>query len=124
MSKRSKTRGWTEGQKAVVYQRCDACGNSWYFWRSFCPNCGASGPESLNASGRGLVYAVSMVHRAPTEALRAHAPYLIVMVDADENFRLMAHGEPSLSIGDRVQARFIDFEGHLIPFFEKVVGAH
>ena len=67
----------------------------------------------------GRVYARTVVHRAPSESLRSHAPCLIVMVDADEGFRLMAHGDPGLVIGDRVRARFIDFDGGLIPRFEK-----
>jgi uncharacterized OB-fold protein len=120
MNERDETRGWIDGEHAIVFQRCEACGQSWYFWRSFCPNCGAVEPKTIEASGRGQVYALSMVHRAPSQELRAHAPYLIVMIDADEGFRLMAHGEPSLTIGDRVQARFIDFGSRLIPCFEKV----
>ncbi len=119
MSEQIKTRGWIEGQKVIVYQHCEGCGNSWYFWRSFCPSCGASEPEAREASGRGQVYAVSMVHRAPSDDLRAYVPYLIVMIDTDEGFRVMAHGESSLLIGDRVQARFIEFGGRLIPCFEK-----
>jgi uncharacterized OB-fold protein len=58
------------------------------------------------------------VTRAPSEALRAHAPYLIVLVDADEGFRLMAHGAPQLGIGARVRCRFVSFGGRLIPFFD------
>lgn len=123
MSKQNNAGGWTEGQKAIVYQQCGDCGSVWYFWRSFCPNCGVVEPKSIKASGTGQVYARSLVHRAPTEELRSRAPYLIVMVDADEGFRLMAHGDASLSIGDRVQARFIDFGGQVIPYFEKAPGS-
>ena len=57
--------------------------------------------------------------RAPTEELRAHAPYLILLVDAEEGFRLMAHGNPDLQIGDKVRARFRDLAGKKIPYFEK-----
>lgn len=74
------------------------------------------------ASGTGRVYALSLVHRAPSEALRKLAPYLIVMIDMEEGFRIMAHGEPSLAIGDRVKARFVDFGGKVIPRFEKDIG--
>ena len=120
MTEEVKTRGWVDGEKAITYQRCIACGHCWYFWRSFCPECGEVEPESLRASGSGRVHAVSMVHRAPLQELRAHAPYLIVLIDADEGFRLMAHGESSLKIGDRVRAGFIEFGSRVIPCFEKV----
>ncbi len=114
-----QTGSWINGRKAIVYQRCGGCRHSWYFLREFCPNCGASDPRVYTASGHGCVYALSMVHRAPSGELQEYVPYLIVMVDADEGFRMMAHGDPSLAIGDRVRARFIDFGGRLIPWFGK-----
>ncbi|HKB83526.1 MAG TPA: OB-fold domain-containing protein, partial [Burkholderiales bacterium] len=80
---------------------------------------GNSRPTPLQASGRGTVHARTLVARAPTEELRAHAPYLIVLVDAEEGFRLMAHGDPALQIGDRVRARFAQLAGKKIPYFEK-----
>jgi uncharacterized OB-fold protein len=72
------------------------------------------------ASGRGTVHAVSVVHRAPAEALRTHVPYLVALIDADEGFRLMAHGDAALRIGDRVQAGFRVFGDRLIPHFQKL----
>lgn len=112
---------WIDGHAAIVYQACDSCDQVWYFRRDFCPNCGSTNPKVLQASGTGRVYALSMVHRAPSEALRALAPYLIVLIDMDEGFRLMAHGDPSLEIGDRVHARFVDFDGKLVPRFERTL---
>ena len=100
---------WTSGRAALSYQRCRACRNIWYFRRDFCPRCGTSELETLEASGRGTVYAATTVNRAPSEALRALAPYRILIVDAEEGFRLMAHGELDLSIGDAVSARFEKF---------------
>jgi uncharacterized protein len=110
---------WTSGRAALSYQRCRACRNIWYFRRDFCPRCGTSELETLEASGRGTVYAATTVNRAPSEALRALAPYRILIVDAQEGFRLMAHGELDLSIGDAVSARFKKFGVLLIPHFER-----
>jgi hypothetical protein len=42
-----------------------------------------------------------------------------VLVDAEEGFRLMAHGDPALQIGDAVKATFTDLAGKKIPFFKK-----
>jgi uncharacterized OB-fold protein len=112
--------GWIDGHAEIVYQHCDACEQTWYFRRDFCPNCGSIAKNVRQASGTGRVYALSLVHRAPSEALRTLAPYLIVMIDMDEGFRLMAHGDPSLGIGDRVRARFVDFDGSLVPRFERI----
>jgi uncharacterized OB-fold protein len=110
---------WTQGGEGIAYQACGACKAVWYFQRSFCPACGAGEPVAKQASGRGAVHARTLVARAPTEELRAHAPYLIVLVDAEEGFRLMAHGDPALEIGDAVKATFADLAGKRIPYFVK-----
>lgn len=112
-------RDWTRGTEGIVYQCCEDCDAVWYFNRDFCPRCGKTRVQTLQASGRGSVHAISLVHRAPTEALRQLVPYLIVLVDAEEGFRIMAHGEKSLAIGDRASARFVRFGDAVVPYFER-----
>ena len=68
--------------------------------------CGAPDPVEKRASGEGTVYATSLVCRAATPETRAHIPYNIVLVDTAEGFRMMAHGDPDLAIGDHVTVRF------------------
>jgi uncharacterized OB-fold protein len=120
MSETTSVLDWTAGAEGIAYQSCPACSNVWYFRRSFCPLCGSAPPDDRQASGLGGVHAVTLVARAPSDELRSYAPYLIVLIDADEGFRLMAHGNPSLKIGDRVRAGFTMLAGKLIPSFEKV----
>ncbi len=115
-----KPADWTTGAEAIVYQSCAACGGLQYFRRSFCVACGAQDPVEKRASGAGTVYATSLVCRAATPETRAHVPYNIVLVDTSEGFRMMAHGDNDLSIGDKVTARFVPFAGRLVPYFEKV----
>jgi uncharacterized OB-fold protein len=111
---------WTAGEQAIVYQACAACGARQYFRRSFCCVCGAPDPEEKRASGEGTIYATSLVCRTATPETRAHVPYNIVLVDTAEGFRMMAHGDNDLAIGDKVTARFAPFAGRLVPYFEKV----
>ncbi len=110
---------WTTGTEAIVYQCCSACGGQQYFRRSFCVVCGASDPVEKRASGEGTVYATSLVCRAATPETRAHIPYNIVLVDCAEGFRMMAHGDQHLAIGDHVTARFAPFAGRLVPYFTR-----
>jgi uncharacterized protein len=110
---------WTAGMEAILYQCCAACGKLQYFRRGFCAACGAADLTEKQASGEGRVYATSLVCRAATPETRAHLPYNIVLVDAAEGFRMMAHGDNDLAIGDKVKARFTQFAGQLIPFFER-----
>ena len=114
-----KIADWTTGAEAIVYQACAACGALQYFHRSFCASCGAPDPKPKRASGAGIVYATSLVCRAATPETRAHVPYNVVLVDTAEGFRMMAHGDNELAIGDKVAARFKPFAGRLVPYFEK-----
>jgi uncharacterized protein len=110
---------WTAGIHAILYQSCEACGKVQYFRRGFCAACGTANPIDKRASGEGTVYATSQVSRAATPETRAHVPYNIVLVDTPEGFRMMAHGDNDLAIGDKVRARFAPFAGRLVPYFER-----
>jgi len=111
--------GWTTGEEAIVYQTCGTCRAQQYFRRSFCATCGAPDPVEQRASGEGVVYATSLVCRAATPETRAHVPYNIVLVDTSEGFRMMAHGDNDLAIGDKVTARYQPFAGRLVPYFQR-----
>ena len=108
---------WLTGSPAIVYQRCRQCGLPWYLPQRTCERCGADGAETLVASGEGVVHATSLVHRAPSPELKEITPYLLIFVDALEGFRMMAHGDPSLRIGDRVRASFVIRAGRMMPLF-------
>lgn len=110
---------WTKGAEAIVYQTCKACGKVQYFHRSFCAACGATDLIEKPASGKATVYATSLVCRAATPETRAHVPYNMVLVDTEEGFRMMAHGDHDLKIGDEVIALYRPFAGKLVPYFEK-----
>jgi uncharacterized OB-fold protein len=116
----TKPADWTGGHEAILYQSCGACGTAQYFRRGFCAACGSLELAEKRASGKGTVYATSVVMRAATPETRAHVPYNIVLVDAAEGFRMMAHGANDLRIGDTVTARFAQFAGRLVPYFEKM----
>lgn len=108
---------WTQGHAALLIQRCPACAARWYFRRGFCPHCGAEAVVDEPARGTGTVYSATLVARAPTDAWRALAPYMIVLVDLDEGVRVMAHGVPTLAIGDRVAVAFETRADRLVPVF-------
>jgi uncharacterized OB-fold protein len=110
---------WTHGGDRIVYQRCAACGHTWYFHRDFCPACGDGAPAESVSAGTGTVHAGTLVLRAPSDEFRAIAPYRIVLVDVDEGFRMMGHAEPSLAIGDRVRAEVRTLAGRSLPFFNR-----
>jgi uncharacterized protein len=111
------TQGLAAGR--LRYQRCDACASALTGQRYACTHCGSTSLAWCDAAGTGTVYAVSTVHRAPTEAFRALAPYTLVLVDLDEGPRVMAHGAPGLAIGDPVIARPMQVEAQPLICFER-----
>lgn len=110
---------WTKAEQVITYQTCGSCGHVQYFHRAFCAACRTADPREARACGKGRVYATSLVCRAATAETRAHVPYNILLVDCAEGFRMMAHGENDLVIGDEVTAGFKPFAGRLVPFFAK-----
>ncbi|MFX8562047.1 OB-fold domain-containing protein, partial [Acinetobacter baumannii] len=55
-----------------------------------------------------------------TPEAKAHVPYAILLIDMAEGFRMMAHGDIDLRIGDRVAAEFRPFTSLRTPYFVKV----
>ena len=106
-------------QGELRYQRCSGCAAPQLHARAFCLRCGGTKLEWHKALGTGTVYALTSVARAPTDEFRALAPYVIVLVDLDEGLRMMAHGAPGLSIGDRVRVEFFAHGGRSLPRFDK-----
>lgn len=120
MSGAGDLKDWTQGAEAILYNSCGACRHVWYFRRVFCPSCGAVEPQTHQASGRGVVYSTTVVLRAATPETKSYAPYSILLVDMDDGFRMMAHGDSGLVIGDKVAADFKPFaNGVLAPHFIK-----
>jgi uncharacterized OB-fold protein len=100
------------------YQRCCACSALQPYPRAYCLRCGTAALEWRAGGGKGTVYASTRVERAPSDEFRALAPYVIVLVDLDEGYRMMAHGAPGLAIGDGVRVHFFEHGGRHLPRFE------
>lgn len=118
-TKPSAVSDWTRGEPGVALQRCRHCEHVWYFRRDFCPACGSQEPQTVAAAGGGVVYAATVVHRAPDDAFRAIAPYALVLVELDEGPRMMAHASPQLAIGERAVLGFRTLAGRVLPYFER-----
>jgi uncharacterized OB-fold protein len=120
MSQLKPAADWTTGREAISFQACRSCQSIQYFRRSFCAACGSGELDDKMSSGEGTVYATSLVLRAGTPEAREHVPYNILLIDTAEGFRMMAHGANDLVIGDQVTARYAQFTGRLVPFFERI----
>ena len=56
-----------------------------------CPECLSSDHEWVPASGRGIVYTFSVVHRNDLPPFNERVPYVAAVVELDEGPRLMTN---------------------------------
>lgn len=107
---------------ALMLRTCNACKALMYYPRVLCTRCMSTDLGWVRASGRGQVYAFTFVHRAPTEAFRADAPYPVAIVELEEGPRLMSNiigcAPEDVRIGLPVDVTFeARGEGVAVPLF-------
>src|SRR5690606_10009716 len=89
--------------------RCNHCLSDALVWRL--------------SSGLGTIYSRTLVHRAPDPKLRDQVPYVVVLVNLDEGFRMMSQllgpDAAQAMIGARVKVVFEPgSDGTTLPFFK------
>ena len=107
-------------RRELTVQRCESCARLVWYPRFVCPHCGGSSLQWEKLSGDGVVYAVSVHHRAALPALADKVPYSVVLVDLDEGVRMMSNvfGPPP-TVGDRVTVAWVPLEdGRNLAIFE------
>ena len=100
------------------FQHCADCSRAQFYPRQVCVQCGSEKVEWKTSHGTGTVFSLTRVERAPNDSFRALVPYSLALVDLDEGFRVMAHANPHLFIGDKVTLTFFDHDGRALPRFE------
>lgn len=103
--------------RRLVLPWCPTCEAPHWFPREFCPRCLGTDLDWREASGRGVVYAVSLM---PASADRA--PTAVALVDLDEGVRMMsnviADGPGTIDVGQVVRASWEPLSDgrHLVVF--------
>ena len=105
----------TEGK--LLVKKCNVCGETHFYPRTFCPFCFSDDTEYLQCSGRGVVYSYSVTRRGE--------PYAIAYVTLDEGPTMLTNlidcDFDALSIGQQVAVNFVDTgEGTAVPFFTPI----
>jgi uncharacterized protein len=97
----------------LLIQTCNECGNHQHYPRPFCIGCGLSSLSWTEASGLGTIHSWTLIRRAPYEDLKA--PYVLALVDLDENVRLLTHlvgcGSDQIVCEAQVELRWIKAPG-------------
>lgn len=86
-----ETRDFWDGCKAgeLRLQRCDACEQSYFPPRPFCPKCGNHEVTSYAASGRGVLWSY-VINERPRPDMGTE-PYAIAVVKLEEGPQMMTN---------------------------------
>jgi 3-oxo-4,17-pregnadiene-20-carboxyl-CoA hydratase alpha subunit len=116
--------GFWEGVRRheLLIRRCVRCGARLHPRRVVCPSCGGEELVWTAAAGRGSVYSVSTVHRAPHPAMQSALPYHIGIVRLEEDVflftRFLTSAGEAPEIDSAVEVRFLTVEsGRELPVF-------
>ncbi len=78
-------------REKIEVQRCDDCENYVFYPRALCPHCSSRRLKWTPVSGRGRIYTMTIVHKAPGPAFKADVPYVVALVELDEGCRMMTN---------------------------------
>lgn len=84
------TRPYWEGvaRGELRIQRCETCGRHVFYPRALCPHCYAEQLVWVTASGDGVIYSYTVVHRA-FGPFAAQTPYVVALVELTEGVRML-----------------------------------
>jgi len=98
---------------------CDTCGTTYFYPRPICPRCFSRDTRWVRSSGRGTLYAFSIVHRPPTPAFQDRVPYVAALVELEGGARLPTNlidvdpDPANLHIGMPVEVVFDDISADI-----------
>src|SRR5262249_46705444 len=87
------TRVFWEGlsRGTFLLRWCTDCGKPHYFPRGFCPFCWSESLEWREASGRGTVFATTVIRQMGLEPFMTRVPYNVSIVELEEGPRLLTN---------------------------------
>ncbi|GAC1481039.1 MAG: Zn-ribbon domain-containing OB-fold protein [Acetobacteraceae bacterium] len=96
----------------LLLQRCEACQSVQFPPRAACLACRSGRLGWMRSAGRGTIYSVTVVRRAPTSAFQADIPYAVALIELDEGVRIMTNlrgcAPEEAAIGQNVEIVFED----------------
>lgn len=108
-------------QHTLLLQHCYSCSAVVFYPRLACPACGGMTLEWFEASGSGIVYSFTVVHRA-APGFEDAVPYAVALVDLAEGARMMTRiidaSPADLRVGAAVEVSFVSADGDVVlPYF-------
>ena len=83
---------WGGCQRGVLLlQYCEACGLYQFYPRLYCMQCGASNLRWEEASGRGVIYAYTIIRQNKSPEFSNDTPYNVAIIELEEGPRMMSN---------------------------------
>ncbi|WP_430396380.1 Zn-ribbon domain-containing OB-fold protein [Ferrovibrio sp.] len=102
-------------EERLALRYCNACQQYHYYPRTICPLCFSDQTEWRDSTGKGEIYSLSVMRKAPV-------PYAMAYIALDEGTMMLSNivncDFDALRIGQRVRLQFLPFEGGKLPVFE------
>jgi len=81
---------WAAARRGeLVVPQCSACGLRFFVPEPACPRCLCGTWQYARTSGRGTVYSVTVVHRAPGPGF--DTPFALAIIDLEDGPALLTH---------------------------------
>ena len=113
--------GWLDHR--LLLSHCRDCGRHEYYPRPFCTGCGSRAIDLAEASGRGTLYAFTLVQREVNP--RFSPPYTLALVELEEGPRMLSHliNCPTADVRCGLAVRLVwrDDNGSHLPLYEPAI---
>ena len=74
----------------LMIQRCDGCGEHYFYPRPLCPRCFSRAVSWVQVSGKGRLHTYTINYRPP-RTFPTQSPLIIAIIELDEGPRLMSN---------------------------------
>src|SRR5205823_8188759 len=72
----------------LLIKECRACGEAFFYPRTYCPRCWSDDTDWKESSGRGHVYTYTVVHQNDLPPFNERVPYVVAIVELEERVRM------------------------------------
>jgi uncharacterized OB-fold protein len=85
---------WDAAREGKLFiKHCNACGQDFFYPRTYCPKCWSIDTEWKEASGRGRIYTFTVVQQNDLPPFNDRVPYVVAIVELDEGVRMTSNIE-------------------------------
>lgn len=114
---------WTATrEQRLVIQWCSRCDRGIHYPRHACPSCMGDDLTWREASGDGVVHAVTVLHVAAAPWMADRTPYVVALIDLVEGVRMLSNidteSHTGVAVGQRVRVSWRELsDGRHLPQF-------